>query len=63
MYINMAASKLLTLIHCTHTEIFLIEAEIISTRVNVTFDDKVEELQYDPDDASDELSINEDWKP
>ena len=59
----MAASKLLTLIHCTHTEIFLIEAEIISTRVNVTFDDKVEELQYDPDDASDELSINEDWKP
>src|SRR6266540_7136786 len=30
MYINMAASRLLTLIHCTHTKMFLIEAGIIS---------------------------------
>ncbi len=39
------------------------EAEIISIGVNVTFDDKVEEIRYDPEDASDELGINEDWKP
>jgi len=41
---------------------FLMEAGIISTEVNVTFDDKVEEQQYDPDDAPEMLGINEDWK-
>ncbi len=60
MYINIATSNLLTLMHCTHTEIFLLEARIISTDVNVTFDDKVEKLRYDPEEASDELNINED---
>ena len=62
MYINMVTSRLLTPTHCTYTEMFLIEAEIIVTDVNVTFNDKVEELQYDPKDASDELGINKDWK-
>ncbi len=47
----------------THMEMFLIEAGTISTGVNVTFDDKVKELQYDPEDASDKLGINEDWEP
>ena len=63
MYINMAASRLLTPTHCTHTEMFLLEAGIISRRINVTWDDKVEELQYDLEDASAELGINEDWEP
>ena len=63
MYINMVASRLLTPTHCIHTEIFLMEAGIIARGINVTFDDKVEELQYDPQDAPDELGINEDWKP
>ena len=62
MYINMAVSNLLTLTHCTHIEIFLLEAGIISTNVNVTFDDKIEEIRYDPEEAPDELGINEDWK-
>src|SRR6266498_4311592 len=62
MYINMAASRLLTPTHCTYTEMFLLEVGIISTDVNVTWDDKVEEIRYDPEDASAELGINEDWK-
>ena len=33
----MTASKLLIPTHCTHTEIFLKEAEIIFTEVNITF--------------------------
>ncbi len=62
MYINMVTSKLLTLTHCIHIEIFLMEAGIISTGTKVIFDDKVKEMRYDPEDASDELSINEDWE-
>ena len=60
MYINMIASKLLISTHCIHTEMFLLEAGIISTDVNVTFDDKVEEMRYDLEDVSNELDINED---
>jgi len=56
----MTVSNLFTPTHCIHTEIFLLEAGIISTDVNVIFDDKVEEIRYDPKEASDELSINED---
>ena len=56
-------SKLLIPTHCTNTEMFLKEAEIILTEMNVTFDDKVEEVQYDLKDAPDELDINEDWEP
>ena len=63
MYINMMASRLLTPTHCTHTEMFLIEAGIIARGINVTFDDTVEELQYDSEDAPDELGINKDWEP
>ncbi len=63
MYINMTVNKLLTPTHCIHMEIFLIKVEIILTGGNITFDDQVEELQYDPEDASDKLEINEDWKP
>ena len=63
MYINMTASKLLTPTHCTHMEMFLMKTGIISIGVNVTFDDKMKELQYDLEDASDELGINENWKP
>ncbi len=62
MYINMVTSKFLTLIYCTHMEIFLKKAEIISTEVNVTFEDYEEVLQYDPEDTSDELRINENWE-
>ncbi len=40
----MMTSRFLTPIHCTHTEIFLKEAGIISAEVNVTFEDKVEEM-------------------
>ena len=39
------------------------EEGIIVRGINITFDDKVEELQYDPQDASDELKINENWEP
>ncbi len=60
MYINMVASRLLTPTHCTHIKMFLMEAEIISTEVNITFNDKVEELQYDPKDVPEMLDINED---
>ena len=63
MYINMTASRLLTPTHCTHIEIFLMEAGIIARGINVTFDDKVEELQYDPQNTPAELGINEDWEP
>ena len=62
MYINMVTSRFLTPTHCIHIEIFLIEAEIISSEINVTFDDEVKEIRYDPKDASDELGINEDWE-
>ena len=60
MYINLVTSKLLTPTYYTHTEIFLMEAGIISSEVNVTFDDKVKEIRYDSKDAPDELDINED---
>ena len=63
MYINIAVSNLLILMHYMHTEMFLLEAGIISIDVNITFDDKVEEIRYDPEDIPDELGINEDWKP
>ena len=63
MYINMAASRLLTPTHCIHTEMFLMEAGIIARGINVTWDEQVEELQYDPEDAPAELGINEDWEP
>src|SRR6266540_6950384 len=63
MYINMVISRLLTPTHCTHMEMFLIEAGIILTDVNVTFDDKVKEIRYDPEDTPAELGINEDWEP
>ncbi len=59
----MAAGRFLTPTHCTHTEMFLLKAKIILTDVNVTFDDKVEEMRYDPEDALDELGFNEDWEP
>ncbi len=42
---------------------FLLEVEIISTGVNVTFDDKVKEQRCDPDNAPVELGINKNWKP
>ncbi len=63
MYINMAISKLLIPTHCTHTELFLKKAEILSTEVNITFKEFDEILQYDPEDVSEQLKINENWKP
>ncbi len=63
MYINITTSRLLISTHCTYTEIFLKEVGIISTEVNVTFDDKVEKIRYDPEDAPKELSINQNWEP
>ncbi len=41
---------------------FLKEAEIISAEVNITFNDKIKEMWYDPEESPDELGINEDWK-
>ena len=43
-------------------KIFLLEAGIILIDVNVIFDNKVEEIRYDLEEAPDELGINEDWK-
>ncbi len=62
MYINIATSRLLISIHCTHMEIFLKEAEIIFLKVNITFEEYDEVLQYDLKDASNELEINENWE-
>jgi len=44
MYINMVASKLLTLTHCTYTEIFLKKARIVFIEINVTFEEYDEVL-------------------
>ncbi len=63
MYINMVTSRLLTSTHCTHTEVFLKEAGIISSEVNVTWEEYDKVLQYDSEDASNELRINENWEP
>jgi len=41
---------------------FLMKAGIILSEINVTFDNKVEEMRYNPEDTPDELGINEDWK-
>jgi len=41
------------------TEMFLKEAGIISSKVNVTFEEYDEIFQYDLEDTSNELSINE----
>ncbi len=54
----MTASRLLTPIHYTHMEMFLKEAEIISTEINVTFEEYEEVLQYDPENAPNKLGIN-----
>ena len=43
-------------------EMFLKKAGIISTEVNVIFEEYEEVLQYDPEDVPNELRINEDWK-
>ncbi len=62
MYINMAASRLLILTHCTHMKIFLKEAGIISMEINVTFEEYDEVVQYDLEDVLNELGINENWE-
>ncbi len=59
----MAISKLLTLTYYTYTEIFLKKVGIIFTEINVTFEEHDEVFQYDLKDVSNELEINEDWKP
>ncbi len=58
----MMTSKLLTLTHCMHTEIFLKEVGIISSEVNVTFDEIDEVLQYDLENAPEQLGLNKNWK-
>ena len=58
----MAISRLLTLTYCIHVEIFLKKAEIISLEINVTFNENIEELSFDPKDALNELDINKDWE-
>ncbi len=58
----MMVSRLLTPTYCTHTKMFLKEVGIISSEVNVTFDEYIEELSFDSEDASNELNINMDWK-
>ncbi len=63
MYINMIASKLLTLTYCIHTELFLKKVDIITLEVNVIFEKYDEVFQYDPEDTLVELGINKNWKP
>ena len=63
IYINITVSRLLTPTHYTYIEIFLKEVGIISTKVNVTFNEYEEVCQYDPEDAPNELGINENWEP
>ncbi len=63
MYINMVTSRLLIPTYYIYTEMFLKEVGIISSEVNIIFDDKVEEMQYDPEDVPNELDINENWEP
>ncbi len=43
-------------------KLFLKEVEIILTKVNVTFEEYEEVLQYDFNDAPNELEINENWE-
>src|SRR6266542_5197885 len=62
IYINMMASRLLILTHCIHMKMFLKEARIILTEVNITFEKYEEVLQYNPEDMLNELGINEDWE-
>jgi len=45
-----------------YIEMFLKEAEIIFMKINVTFKKHEEVLQYDPNDAPNELDTNKDWK-
>jgi len=59
----MMTGRLLILTYYTHIKIFLKEAGIISTEMNITFEEFNEVFQYDPEDASNELGINENWKP
>jgi len=56
----MTASKLLILMYCTHIEIFLKEAEIISIKINVIFNEHDEVFHYDSEDVPNELGINKD---
>ena len=56
----MAISKLLIPTYYTYIELFLKEAGIISIEVNVIFEKHEKVLQFDPNDASNELEINED---
>ncbi len=58
----MAASKLLTNPLYAYGDILNGSRNYLN-RVNITFDDKVEEMRYDPKDVPDELGINEDWEP
>jgi len=59
----MVTSRLLIPTYYIYTEMFLKEVGIISSEVNIIFDDKVEEMQYDPEDVPNELDINENWEP
>ena len=59
----MTASRLLTLTYYTYMKVFLKEVEIISTEINVIFKEHEEVIQYDSNDALNELGINEDWEP
>ena len=43
-------------------KMFLKEARIILTEVNITFEKYEEVLQYNPEDMLNELGINEDWE-
>ena len=56
----MVTSRLLIPTHCTHTETFLKKAGIISTKGKVTFDENKKILQFDSEEASNELGINGD---
>jgi len=53
-------SKLVTSTYYTYIKVFLKEAGIISIEVNITFEKHEKVLQYDPNDALNELRINED---
>ena len=54
----MTTSKLLILTHYTHTEIFLKEAEILTSYTNMTFEKCDKILQYDLKDILKDVKIN-----
>ncbi len=59
----MIASNLLILTHYTLMKMFLEDVSILTLCANITFEKYEKVLQYDLENASEDLKINENWKP